>query len=273
MASDEALMTRHFDTPQGSISYWINQVSARPSLVFLPGLTADHRLFDAQIEFFKTSCNVLVWDAPGHGASRPFELSFSLADQAAWLHQILAVEGIERPILVGQSMGGYVAQCFLQQFPGEAAGFISIGSAPLQRRYMSAIEIWLLRHVETLYRWYPWQALKRDGAKSCSHTTHGRALMTAFFDTYTKDEYVALSGFGYRMLADAVSAELPYLIDCPASMLCGEYDNAGSVRRYNKAWARTTGIELVWITNAGHNANVDQPGQVNQLIDRFIMQV
>lgn len=29
-------------------------------------------------------------------------------------------------ILIGQSMGGYVSQCFMQQYPGETAGFISI---------------------------------------------------------------------------------------------------------------------------------------------------
>ncbi|MCQ2330641.1 MAG: alpha/beta hydrolase, partial [Paludibacteraceae bacterium] len=96
---------------QGAISYWINNLSMeRETIVFLPGLTADHRLFDKQVDYFESRYNVVVWDAPGHGASRPFSLSFSLEDKVRWLHEILCTEGVEHPILVGQSMGGYVAQ-------------------------------------------------------------------------------------------------------------------------------------------------------------------
>ncbi len=127
---------------RGGIHYWVNENSDSSStLVFLPGLTADHRLFEKQIEYFSGRHRLLVWDAPGHFRSRPFVLDFSLMDEARWLHEILAAEGIVRPVLVGQSMGGYVAQCFMELYPGEAAGFISIDSAPLQRRYVTGAEI------------------------------------------------------------------------------------------------------------------------------------
>ena len=117
---------RSYTTDKGAIRYWISDpMPGAKTLVFLPGLTADHHLFDKQVEFFEPRCNVFVWDAPGHAASRPFELSFSLADKARWLHEILAVEGVDQPVLVGQSMGGYVSQAFMQCFPDEACtGFI-----------------------------------------------------------------------------------------------------------------------------------------------------
>ena len=53
----------------------------RKTLVFLPGLTADHRLFDKQFPFFAGRYNLLTWDAPGHALSRPFTLDFSLMDK------------------------------------------------------------------------------------------------------------------------------------------------------------------------------------------------
>ena len=96
-----------FHTLNGDIHYWTNEIRLeRRTLVFLPGLTADHHLFDKQVEIFENQCNVLVWDAPGHAESRPFVLDFSLKDKATWLHGILEAEGIRQPILVGQSMGG-----------------------------------------------------------------------------------------------------------------------------------------------------------------------
>jgi hypothetical protein len=40
-------------TPSGNIQYWVNMIDKDAvTLVFLPGLTADHRLFDKQIAYF-----------------------------------------------------------------------------------------------------------------------------------------------------------------------------------------------------------------------------
>ena len=264
---------KSYATAKGTIRYWVgDRVPGAKTLVFLPGLTADHRLFDKQVEYFEPRYNVLVWDAPGHAASRPFELSFSLADKARWLHDILAREGIERPVLVGQSMGGYVSQAFMQEFPGETAGFVCIDSAPLKREYYTAVELWLLKHITPVYRAYPHKALVRDGSKGCSTTEYGRALMKDFVCTYDHEEYCALAGHGFRILAEAVELGLPYEVDCPALLVCGEKDAAGSSRRYNREWTKRAGLPLVWVEGAGHNSNTDRPDEVNALIEEFVRQ-
>ena len=56
------------------------------TLVFLPGLTADHRLFEKQTEYFEKRQNVFVWDAPSHALSRPFTNNYSLSGMAEWLY-------------------------------------------------------------------------------------------------------------------------------------------------------------------------------------------
>ena len=59
---------KEFKTSSGTIIYWINEIrSDRQTLVFLPGLSATHILFDKQLEYFEDKYNCLVWDAPGHG--------------------------------------------------------------------------------------------------------------------------------------------------------------------------------------------------------------
>lgn len=261
-----------FTTPNGIIHYWMNEHKVeQPTLVLLPGLTADHRLFDKQIEAFQDAYNLLVWDAPAHAASRPFTLTFSLEDKARWLHEILEKEHISHPILIGQSMGGYVSQMYMQLYPNSVEKFISIDSAPLQRKYMANWEMWALKHTEMMYRWYPWKALLRDGARGCAETEYGQQLMREMMCSYSHEEYAKLAAHGYRMLANAVEADLPYTIDCPALLLCGEKDKAGSAKRYNQEWTKHTGIPLVWIPNAGHNSNTDQAEFVNQEIGKFIL--
>ena len=84
-----------------------------------------------------------------------------------------------------------------------------------------------------------------------------------------RNRYAKISGHGFRILAEAVERDLPYEIKCPALLICGEQDHAGSCVRYNKAWHKNTGIPPEWIKDAGHNSNTDQPKTVNRLIEKF----
>ena len=268
---------RAYETPKGAIRYWIGDQAAekRPQLVFLPGLTADHRLFEKQTAYFEGKVPFLVWDAPGHAGSWPFELDFSLKDKAKWLKEILDQEGFNEPVLVGQSMGGYVAQAFAELFPERIKGFVSIDSAPLGREYVTGIEIWLLKKMEPVYQYYPWKSLLKSGSKGVAVTEYGRDLMHEMMMVYDGDKarYAKLSGHGYRMLAEAMEADLPYRIPCPALLICGEKDRAGSCIRYNKAWHEKTGIPIEWIRDAGHNSNTDAPETVNRLIEGILTSV
>lgn len=265
-----------YKTPSGTIHYWTGGPKAQGrALVFLPGLTADHRLFDKQLAYFEEKHPVFVWDAPGHASSWPFRLTFSLLDLARWLDQILAREGISSPVIIGQSMGGYIGQAYAQLFPEKLAGFVSIDSAPLQRHYMAAWELWSLKHTETMYRLFPWRLLLRSGASGTAASPYGRALTREMMLAYDGDQrrYAKLAGHGSRILAEAVEADLPYRLDCPALLLCGEKDRAGAAVRYNRAWHKETGLPLEWIKGAGHNANTDAPETVNALIEGFLQRL
>lgn len=265
------MIRKEYKTAKGNIIYWTNDIRKdRKTLVFLPGLTADHRLFDKQVEYFKASCNVLVWDAPGHSESWPFTLDFDLFDKARWLHEIIISEGIDKPVLVGQSMGGYVGQCYLELFPEEASAFVSIDSAPLNRSYVTGIEIWLLKHIGPVYRLYPWKALKKTGINSVAVSEYGRNLMAEMIAGYDREHYYRLSSHGYGMLGKAMDTDNEYRISCPAILICGRKDMAGSAKYYNRKWSKKTGIPLYMIDGAGHNSNTDKPEEINRLIEELI---
>ena len=69
------MVEKTYQTPCGTIHYWTNVSHPDEiTLVFLPGLTADHRLFDKQIQHFKEKYNVVVWDAPAHALHGRFGL-------------------------------------------------------------------------------------------------------------------------------------------------------------------------------------------------------
>ena len=160
------MIEKVYKTSCGEIHYWISEdfKSDEATLVFLPGLTADHRLFEKQTEYFESKYNVLVWDAPAHASSWPFHMNFTLMDKANWLDQILAYENVLHPVFIGQSMGGYVSQMYMEMFPRKVKGFVSIDSCPLQRKYMTWLEVKLLKIMEPVYRWYSWKKLLKAGS-------------------------------------------------------------------------------------------------------------
>lgn len=291
----------HFETPSGTIHYWISKQRAHegclgrersneecidkeysheerpdeartsaPWLVFLPGLTADHHLFDPQIEYFKQSYNCFVWDPPHHGQSRPFSQKFTLSLCIETLSALFQKEAIENPILIGQSMGGYVSQFYMDASPHAVQAFISIDSAPLQRSYYTAAEIGALKHTYPMFKAIPWKLLIAWGARGCATTQEGQEYMAHLINTYHKEEYCRLSADGFQALAEAVELEQPYRIDCPALLICGEQDAAGSTKRYNKAWNKRGRIPLALVAGAGHNSTLDRPHAINQTIERFV---
>ena len=260
-------------TPSGNIHYWIDLIDRNiVTLVFLPGLTADHRLFDKQIAYFENKYNVFVWDAPAHASSWPFNFDFDLMDKAKWLNEILDKEQVVHPVIIGQSMGGYVGQAFAELYPEKLKGFVSIDSAPLQREYITGIELWLLKRMEPVYYYYPWKSLLKTGTNGVATSDYGRKLMHDIMMVYDGDKkrYSQISGHGFKILAEAIEMDLPYKISCPALLICGEKDKAGSCIRYNKSWHKKTNITLEWIQDAGHNSNTDKPEVVNKLIEKLV---
>lgn len=268
------MLRKSHHTRCGDIVYWVNHIkTSELTLIFLPGLTADHRLFDKQLEYFESKYSCLVWDAPAHNESRPFTFDFDLKDKAIWLDEIIDKEKIKNPVIVGQSMGGYVGQMYSELYGKKLKGFISIDSAPLQRSYVSSFDLWFMENAEPMYRYYPWKALVRDGAKGTAYTPYGQELMEAMIKTYDHKYYSKLAGHGYGLLAGAYKANLKYEFECPVLILCGDKDKAGLTKNYNKRWAKKTGHFFEMIPGAGHNSNSDQPDMVNLYIDEFVKKI
>lgn len=252
----------------GTVHYWISRRDNPDAvcIVFLHGLTADHTLFDRQIDYFVRAYTVLVWDAPAHGKSRPYA-HFSYAHAADVLRDILHTEHIERCILVGQSMGGYVIQVLLKRYPQLAQAFIGIDTCPFGMSYYSNSDLWWVEQMESMCRLFPEAVLRESIARSCTRTVYAYRNMHAALSQYSKDELCRLLGAGYRQFArELCDIHIP----CPVLLLVGEHDRTGKVRQYNFAWHTREGYPLHLIRRAAHNSNADNSTQCNRLIDAFV---
>jgi proline iminopeptidase len=82
---------------------------------------------------------VVVPDLRGHGRSdRGDPADWDLHTWASDTHQLCSVLGIERPVLLGISFGGFVAQKYAALYPDDIAGLVLISTAP---RYPGAAAV------------------------------------------------------------------------------------------------------------------------------------
>ena len=215
----------------GIVYYWHTDIaSTKKTLFLLHGLTANHTMFGKQVDYFKEKYNVIVWDAPAHGKSRPYS-DFTYENAVTVMLKILNELQIKKVVLIGQSMGGYMAQSFIARHPVSE------------------------------------KLLKFSITKQNAVTKAGRENMLEMVSGYEKIELCRLMGIGYAGFLDD-NKELQ--ISCPSLILVGERDNTGKVKQYNKAWSKRTGIKIIWIPNAAHNSNVDNPEFVNSCIEEFL---
>lgn len=82
-------------------------------------------MWDGLIEDFEKLGSVVRIDLPGHGQSGNFSEVHSMEDMADVVHEVIRVLGLNKPVVLGHSMGGYVALAYAELYEnigGRAAG-------------------------------------------------------------------------------------------------------------------------------------------------------
>lgn len=252
-------------TSRGKVYYWINRNESNRCIMFTHGVTADHTLFDQQLEFWSKDYTVITWDMPLHGESRPYH-EFSFTHVAEDMKQILDTEHITHAVIVGQSAGGYATQAFIQKYPKMSDAFISIDSTPFGRRYYKNSELFWTNHYSDIAKIYPYGYYCNAAAKSVTRTEESRRTLY--------DCLVRLGKKGMLEAANAVYKDFPnydeVIFSCPVLLLLGEYDKTGYVKRYNEMWTKATGYPLVIIPDASHNSNFDNYEFFNRTVSEFL---
>ena len=101
-----------------------DKTSKFPAVVLLHGIGGAARIWARQMASFAAAGFVPVaLDLPGYGA-RPPVTSLDFEGLAADVEAAIDRSGLERPVLLGHSMGGMVVQTMLRRRPGAYSGAV-----------------------------------------------------------------------------------------------------------------------------------------------------
>ncbi len=103
-------------------------------------------------------------------------------------------------------------------------------------------------------------------AKQVALSVPAQSYALETLKTFTKAEIAHIMGAVYSGLLEYNHAHLP----CPILIVYGDKDKTGKVKSYCNRWAEQEKRELKIISNAAHNANMDNPDEFNKALDEFL---
>jgi pimeloyl-ACP methyl ester carboxylesterase len=96
-------------------------------LLLVHGISMSRRYFHRQLEPLSEHHRVIAVDLRGHGDSSKPQNGHTVPHYARDLQRFIEVLGLERPVLLGWSMGGFVAYEYIRQFgTGGLAALIAV---------------------------------------------------------------------------------------------------------------------------------------------------
>jgi len=92
-----------------------------PAVVLIHGFSENNEVWKPQQEALSGDCRLILPNLPGTGKSQLTE-GLTIAAMADYVYSILLAENIKEAVVIGHSMGGYVALALLQQHPEVTKG-------------------------------------------------------------------------------------------------------------------------------------------------------
>jgi pimeloyl-ACP methyl ester carboxylesterase len=243
------------------LACWVNDGgfrANRKTLVFIHGSGGNHTDWVRQFTTLERKFNIAAMDLPGHGESDgPGEQDVSA--YVAWIKRLRDGFGIEKPVLIGHSLGAAICLSFAIRHGDLAAAVVSVGGGVRMPVNPAILE-----------------GLKQD-------PTAIIALAAKF--SVAKANRARLSG----LIAENLSRANPEImhgdfiacdrlditeavaqIAVPALVVCGAEDKMTPPALSEYLGKHIPGAKLALIAGAGHSVMLENPEAFNTALTDFV---
>lgn len=233
-------------------------------LVFLHGVGGGHHAWEDQVPYFgRLGYPSHAWDQPGYGKSAIVE-PYDLAQVSAALARLIESLGGEPVVLIGHSMGGFIAQETYARYPqlvkGLALCFTSPafagGTSEFTKQFLAA-RIGPLDEGKSMAE-IAAKLIPTMGSRS----KLAEQIMAAVPpETYRKAVRLLTTFDRRKELAD---------IKVPTLLVAGSEDKVAPPSVMEKMASKVPGAEYVLMPDCGHLGPMDQPVAFNAILLSFL---
>lgn len=221
-------LTGHiFERADCPIHYWTGGREERPAVACVHGALMDHRMFNAQLLVLAEAYRILTWDARGQGKSQPIGLQdLTIMDYVEDAIAMLDHAGVEKAVLIGQSLGAYIAQHVARIQPERVLALVVIGSTPIAFT-IRGFEMWALQASAPLFGLWPYHSLKQTMAHYTAIKKDVQRYALAAMNQVDKKTFLAI----WKAVSTAVRREgyPDFRIEAPFLLTHGDRDRSGTI--------------------------------------------
>jgi len=239
-------------------------------VVLIHGFPFNHEMWDPQIQALQKRFRVIAYDLRGHGKSGAGDGQYTLEFFVDDLVGLLDYLKIERAVLCGLSMGGYIALRTVERNPERVRGLIL---ADTQAKADS--------NEAKLRRAAAIKSVKANGVKAYAENfvksvfapqtlTNNKAVVEKIKRLIEGNSSL---GIGGALLALAsrtdTTGALPG-IKVPTLILVGEHDSSTPPSASQEMHDKIPNSEMHVIPNAAHLSNLENPEEFNKHLSDFL---
>lgn len=239
-------------------------------IVFIHGFPFDHYMWDAQVERFSDSHYCITYDVRGLGSSAVGDGQFTMESFVDDLENVIDNLNLDKPILCGLSMGGYIALRAVERMEDKLGRIILCDTKSLADTNEGKVN--RARGIKQINDEGPDTFVEQfisncfaDKFKQNKKSEYDTIVNRA--KTY---DAVGLKGCLLAMAGRTDTTSYLPKVSIPTLAICGEEDNLTPPEVMKSMSEKIKNSTFVTIKEAGHLSPVEEAQEVNNEIEKFL---
>lgn len=241
-----------------------------PVIIFIHGFPFNKSMWNKQAEALKENYRIIAYDVRGHGSSDTGTEDFSIDLFAADLLNLMDTLKIDKAILCGLSMGGYIALNAVENYPDHFDALIlsdttcTADTPEAKEKRMKTIE-----------------SIKKDGVEKFAEESIKNLFAPESFST-KKLEIAAVREMIVNTTEESLCNTLRAFYErketcsklsdiyVPVLIMVGEEDKITPLAAAQLINEKIKESLLRIIEHAGHLSNIENPSEFNNQLEEFV---
>jgi len=240
------------------------------AIIFLHGFPYDHTMWQAQVNEFSETYYCIAYDIRGLGKSSVGDGQFTMESFVDDLENIMVELQLDKPIVCGFSMGGYIALRALVRMEEKFSAVILCDTVSHGDTNESK-----LKRSDTIRR------INAKGFPSFGRSFIAECFSTSYkkenkedFDKITaksmKFNSIGIKGCLFAIMSRTDTTEYLSSIKIPTLLLCGEGDTITPPSIMRTMADKINKSEFTLLKNSAHMSMIENSIDANKVINKFL---
>ncbi len=255
---------------QSTLQY--NKYGTGFPVILLHGFGEDNTIWNNQIVFLSTHCQLIVPNLQGTGSSPLMQdkSTLSIEAMADDIKQLLDDENINQCIVLGHSMGGYITLAFAEKYPQYLKGFGLIHSTAYADNEEKKKN--RLKSIDIIEEYGGYSFLKNTipNLFSVKFKFNNEESVEELIQKSKSFSNTSLQAYCHAMMTRPDRTKVLTNAQVPILLIAGTEDIAAPLKDLKEQSILSTMIDFHILERVGHMGMWEAPQEINQLVLTFI---